>query len=107
MITRFIKITNGVTSLGDSVDNDQKMRKVIWALSPTWEVKSTTLKELNDKKEIQFIGLIGNLKTHEIKRKVKEEKTPQKKKILAFRFTSIISDEDEDEQEDDEDLSSQ
>jgi len=29
MITKFTKITNGLTSLGDTIDNDQKMRKVI------------------------------------------------------------------------------
>jgi len=32
MITRFTKITNGLSSLGDSIDNDQKVRKVIRAL---------------------------------------------------------------------------
>jgi len=35
MITRFTKITNGLTFLGDSIDNNQKVRKVIQALSPT------------------------------------------------------------------------
>ena len=39
MITKFIKITNGLASLSDEIDNDQKMRKVICALSPSWEVK--------------------------------------------------------------------
>ena len=29
MVIRFIKITNGFTSLGDSNDNDQKVRKII------------------------------------------------------------------------------
>jgi len=52
MITKFIKITNGLTSLGDSIDNDQKVRKVIRALPPSWEVKSKTLKELNYKEEM-------------------------------------------------------
>ena len=79
MITKFTKITNGLTSLGDKIDNDQKVRKVIRALPPSWEVKSTTLKELNDKEEMKLIGLIGNLKTHEIERKAREEKSPLKK----------------------------
>jgi len=26
MVTRFTKITNGLTSLGDAIDNDQKVR---------------------------------------------------------------------------------
>ena len=61
MVTRFTKITYGLASLGDAIDNDQKVRKVIRALSPSWEVKVTTLKELNDKEEMELIGLIGNL----------------------------------------------
>ena len=69
MITKFTKITNDLASLGDEIKNDQKLRKVIRALSPSLEVKSTTLKELNDKEEIEFISLFGNLKTHEMERK--------------------------------------
>ena len=62
------------------------------------------MKELNDKEEMKLIGLISNLKTHEMERKAREETTPQKKKMIAFKSTPIISDED-DEEEDDEDLS--
>ena len=32
MLTRFTKITNGLSSLGDTIDNDQKIRKVIRAI---------------------------------------------------------------------------
>ena len=35
MVTKFTKITNGLASLGDAFDNDQKMRKVIRALPPS------------------------------------------------------------------------
>jgi len=62
------------------------------------------LTELNDKEEMELIGLIGNLKTHEMERKAKEEISPQKKKCIAFKFTHTISDGD-DEEEDDEELS--
>ena len=99
-----IKITNGLSSLGDSIDNDQKVRKIICALPPSWEVKATTLKELNDKEEMELIGLIGNLKTHEMERKAREEMAPPKKKAIAFKSSSTYSDED-DEEEDDEDIS--
>jgi len=78
MITSFTKIINVLVSLGDSINNDQKVRKVIRALPPTWKVKSTTLKELNDKEELEFIGLINNLKTHEKERK--QEKRRHRKK---------------------------
>ena len=62
MITKFTKITNSLTSLGDEIDNGQKARKVIRALPPSWEVKSTTLKEFNDKEEIELIRLLRNNK---------------------------------------------
>ena len=80
------------------------MRKIIGALPPSWEVKAITLKKLNDKEEMEFIGLIGNLKTHEMERKVREEMAPQKKKNIAFKSTPATSD-DEEEEEDDEELS--
>ena len=36
MVKKFTKITNGLVSLGDAIDNDQKVRKVIRALPPSW-----------------------------------------------------------------------
>ena len=97
MIPKFTKIINGLAFLGDRIDNDQKVRKIIRALPPSWEVKATTLKEINDKEEMELIGLISNLKTHVMERKVREEKAPQKKKVLAFKSTPSISDEDDEE----------
>ena len=88
MVTKFTRITNGLSSLGDGIDNDQKVRKIIRALPPSWEVKATTLKELNNKEEMEFIGLIGNLKTHEMERKTREEIAPPKKKAIAFKSSS-------------------
>ena len=35
MITKFTKITNEFASLGDGIDNDQKVKKVIRALPPS------------------------------------------------------------------------
>ena len=75
-LQKFTKITNGLSSFGDEIDDDQKVRKVIRALPPSWEVKATTLKELNDKEEMELIGLVGNLKTHEMERKAREEMAP-------------------------------
>jgi len=100
MVTRFTKITNGLASLGDAIDNDQKVRKVIRALPPSWEVKTTTLKELNDKEEMELIGLIENLKIHNMERKEREEMVPQKKKMLAFKSTPTISNDDDEEEHD-------
>ena len=88
--------------IGDAIDNDQKVRKVIRTLPPSWEVKATILKELNDKQEIKLIGHIGDLTTHEMERKSREEMAPQKKKMIAFKSTPSDNDEEE---EDDEELS--
>ena len=51
--------------------------------------KATTLKELNNKEEIELIGLIENLKTHEMERKAREEMAPQMKKMIAFKSTPL------------------
>ena len=102
MLTCFTKIANELSSLGDSIDNDQKMRKIIRVLSKSWEVKATTLKELNDREEMDFSGFIENLKTHEIEMKVREEREPPKKKSIAFKATpssieeELSKDSDED-----------
>ena len=61
MIAKFTKITNGLASLGDATDNDQKVRKIIRALPPSWEIKSTALNKLNDREKIKIIRFIGNL----------------------------------------------
>ena len=55
------------------------------------------MKELNDKEEMELIGLIGNLKTHEMERKAREEMAPSKKKVIAFKSYSTCSDEDDEE----------
>jgi len=102
MITKFTKITNALSSLGDDISNDQKVRKLIRALPSSWEIKDTTLKELNNKDEMELISLIGNLKTHEMKKKAREDTVPQKKKSIAFKSSSSNYDDEEDEQNDEE-----
>ena len=52
MITHFGKITNDIISLGEPIPNDHQVRKIIWPLPKSWEVKTITLKELKDSKEI-------------------------------------------------------
>jgi len=63
--------------------------------------QGSTLKELNDKEEMELIGLIGNLRTHKMERKARKEMAHQKKKMIAFKSTSS----DDEVEEDDEDLS--
>ena len=85
ILTHLTKIINGLSSFGDKIDNDQKVRKVIRDLLKSWEVKVNTLKELNNKEEMDFFGFIGSLKTYEMERKAREEREPQKKKSVAFK----------------------
>ena len=77
-----LKITNALCSLGDEINNDQKVRKVIRVLPSSWEIKASTLKELNDKDEMELISLIENLKTHEIEKKAREEAGLKRKSLL-------------------------
>ena len=44
---------------------------------------------------MKYIGLIKNLKTHEMERKARKEKAAQKKKTFAFRSTLSISNEED------------
>ena len=65
MLSCFSKITNDLISLGESVSNDHKMRKITRSLFKSWEVMAMNLKELNNSKEMNFIAFMGNLKTHD------------------------------------------
>jgi len=46
MVANFTKITNGLIFLGDAIDNDQKVQKVIRALSPSWGSQSYYIKRV-------------------------------------------------------------
>ena len=85
MVTKFTKITNGLPSLGDDIDNDQKVRKIICALPPSWEVKATTLKELNDKEEMELIGLIRNSRPMRWKEKQEKRWLLPRRKLLPSK----------------------
>ena len=49
--------------------------------------------------------LIGNLKTQEMERQVREDKVSQKKKSIAFKATLTFFDNDEEFEHDDDELS--
>ena len=51
---------------------------------------------------MDIISLIGNLKTHEMEKKAREEAAPTKKKSIAFKSSSTLEDDEEDEEEDEE-----
>jgi len=62
MLTLFTKITNVLSSLGDEIDHDQKVKKVIRALPKAWEVKKTTLRILMIERRWISPGLLGKSK---------------------------------------------
>ena len=68
---------------------------MIRALPKTWEVKATTLQELNDREEMDFSDFIENLKTYEMEMKVREGREPTKKKSITFKVTLFIVEEEE------------
>ena len=94
MLTHFTKITNGLSSLGDAIDNDQKIRKAIRTLLKSWKVEAITLKEFSDREKMDFSGFIENFMTHKMEMNVREEIEPQKKKNIAFRATPSIQEDD-------------
>ena len=55
------------------------------------------MKKLNDKEEMNFTAFIDNLKTHEIKMKVREERESQKKQDVSFKITPSKSKKDKDD----------
>ena len=65
-------------------------------------MKATTLKELNDREEMDFSSFIENLKTHEMEMKVREEREPPKKKAIASRASPSIQEEDDSMDENEE-----
>jgi len=75
---------------------------VIIALPKSWKVKPTTLKELNDREGMDFSSFLKNLKVHEMKMKVREERESPKKKAIAFRASPSIPEDDDSMDEDEE-----
>lgn len=92
MLTRFKKIINGLFSLGKYISNDHKVWKIIWSLSKMWKIKATNLKKLNNSKEMNFTTFMGNLKTHVIELKARQEWEPQKEEccIQGFHVKEVI-----------------
>ena len=63
------------------------MRKIIRALSQAWEVKTISLKELNDREEMDFTAFMKILKTYEIEMKVRKDHEPQKENDIALKVS--------------------
>ena len=66
MVTRFTDITNSLASLGKEYTQVEKVRKILRALTPDWEKKTTAIEEANDLSTMSLENLIGNLMAYEV-----------------------------------------
>ena len=66
MVTRFTDITNSLASLGKEYTQVKKVRKILRALTPDWEKKTTAIEEANDLSTMLLENLIGNLMAYEV-----------------------------------------
>ena len=101
MVTRFTDITNSLASLGKEYTQVEKVRKILRALTPDWEKKTTVIEEANDLSTMLLENLIGNLMVYEVQledRKKDEQQSLSKKKELAFHASLDTDNSDKDEE---------
>jgi len=101
MFTRFTDIINSLIALGKIYTQVEMVRKLLRALTPEWEKKTTAIEEANDLSTLTVENLIGNLMAYEVQLEDRKRDTePKNKKILAFKASSYdTEDTDEDEEE--------
>jgi len=102
MVTKFTDITNSFVALRKKYTHDEKIRKILCALTSDWEKKTTTVEEANDLSTISFENLIGNLMAYEVQledRKKDEQQLQSKKQVLAYHTFSDLDSSDDDEDE--------
>ena len=77
----------------------KKFEKILRALKPDWEKKTTAIEEANDLSTMSLENLIGNLIAYEVQledRKKDEQQLQSKKKVLAFHISSDLDNSDDD-----------
>ena len=104
METRFTRIIDELTQLGKNYTQNEKNRRVLKSLPPSWKVKVTTIKEMHNLNDYHIDNLFGNLRAYE-EDNVPDKVIPKvedKKKNMALK--SILIDEDENDEELNEEL---
>ncbi|KAI4365336.1 hypothetical protein MLD38_021329 [Melastoma candidum] len=99
MFVRLTEITNVMDSRGKTISNSELVRKILRALTKSWEAKKTTIEEANDLTSLSLQQLLGSL-VDENESKFAEEK---KYYAIAFKGSVDTSDEFEDESSSDSD----
>ncbi|XP_070010492.1 uncharacterized protein [Nicotiana sylvestris] len=86
MHTRFTSIINELHSLDEIIPRNKIVRKILSFLPSSWESKVNSITESKDLQELTVEELIGNLKTHELKKKINSERRePKREKNLVLK----------------------
>ena len=99
METRFTRIIDELAQLGKNYTQNEKNRRVLKSLPPSWKVKVTTIKEMHNLNDYHIDNLFGNLRAYE-EDNIPDLVTPKvedKKKNMALK--SILIDEDENDED--------
>ncbi|KAL8093193.1 hypothetical protein AgCh_035182 [Apium graveolens] len=99
METRFTRIIDELSQLGKNYTQNEKNRRVLKSLPPSWKVKVTTIKEMHNLNEYKIDNLFGNLRAYE-EDNIPEKVTPKvddKKKNMALKAI-LINENDNDEE---------
>ena len=94
MEIKFTRIINELSQLGKNYTQNEKNRRVLRSLPPSWKVKVTTIKEMHNLNEYKIDNLFGNLRAYE-ENNIPEKVAPKvedKKKNMALK--AILIDED-------------
>jgi len=77
MVTRFTDITNSLASLRKEYTKVEKVCKILRALTPDWEKKTTAIEESNDLSTMSLENLIDNLMAYEVQLEDKKKDEQQ------------------------------
>ncbi|XP_063935386.1 uncharacterized protein LOC135147042 [Daucus carota subsp. sativus] len=99
METRFTRIIDELSQLGKNYTQNEKNRRVLKSLPPSWKVKVTTIKEMHNLNDYHIDNLFGNLRAYEEDNvpDIVIPKVEDKKKNMALK--SILIDEDENDED--------
>ncbi|XP_074323861.1 uncharacterized protein LOC141660773 [Apium graveolens] len=99
METRFTRIIDELAQLGKAYSTNKKNRRVLEALPPSWKVKFTTIKEMQNLNAYSIDSLFGNLRAYEEDNAPDKPlpKVEEKRKGMALKAILIDEDENDDE----------
>ncbi|MQM22472.1 hypothetical protein Taro_055524 [Colocasia esculenta] len=108
MFARFMLIINCLKGLKKEYSNSDIVRKILWSLPSSWNIKATVIEDSKDLSKMKLDELIGSLMTYEINVKKKEtEENPRKSIALkASNKNSSSSKKDVQQESDDNEMSS-